>query len=63
MVECVLEVCKEVGVKCVLLFVVSVLFYCELMKLVVEKLVVDLVVLIFNIFKCDVINNVDVKVE
>lgn len=38
-VMCVGELCKEVGVKCVLLLVVSVFLYCVLMKLVVDKLV------------------------
>lgn len=62
-VECVGVVCKVVGVKCALLLLVSVLFYCVLMKLVVDKLVVELVKIIFNVLIVFVVNNVDVKCE
>lgn len=62
-VECVGVVCKVVGVKCVLLLFVSVLFYCVLMKFVVDKLVVVLEEIEFQVLLFFVVNNVDVKIE
>ncbi|MCO7249763.1 ACP S-malonyltransferase [Pseudoalteromonas sp. Ps84H-4] len=57
------EACKEAGAKRALPLAVSVPSHCELMKPAAEKLAADLAALTFNIPKCDVINNVDVKAE
>ncbi|WP_062569233.1 ACP S-malonyltransferase [Pseudoalteromonas arabiensis] len=57
------EACKEAGAKRALPLAVSVPSHCELMKPAAEKLAADLAALTFNTPKCDVINNVDVKVE
>lgn len=62
-VERVGVVCKAAGVKRALSLLVSVSFYCALMKLVVDKLVVELAKIIFNVLIVFVVNNVDVKCE
>lgn len=51
------------GVKCVLLLVVSVFLYCELMCFVVDKFEEVLVLLNIYIFVINIVNNVDVIIE
>lgn len=57
-VECVVEIVKEKGVKCVVLLLVLVLFYCVLMQLVVDVMVEVLFYVDINVLKVLVVVNV-----
>lgn len=61
-VECVVEIVKEKGVKWVLLLLVLVFFYCVLMELVVKVMVEVLDVVEINVFVVFVVVNVWVLV-